>query len=44
MHTGRSRETIVVVYEDDDMKIMVEKVLSHIVWLLEEVQKGTNWK
>ena len=31
---------VVVVYEDDDMKVKVEKVLSHIVWLLEEVQKA----
>ncbi|CAG8577555.1 12800_t:CDS:2, partial [Ambispora gerdemannii] len=30
----------VVVYEDEDMKVKVEKVLSHIVWLLEEVQKA----
>jgi len=31
---------VVVVYEDDDIKVKVEKVLSHIVWLLEEVQKA----
>src|SRR6185369_4158865 len=31
---------VVVVYEDDDMKVKVEEVLSHIVWLLEEVQKA----
>ena len=24
----------VVVYEDEDMKVKVEKVLSHIIWLL----------
>ena len=28
-----------VVYEDDDMKDKAEKVLGHIIWLLEEAQK-----
>ncbi|KAF0404050.1 crinkler family protein [Gigaspora margarita] len=28
-----------VAYEDEDMKVKVEKVLGHIIWLLEEAQK-----
>ncbi|RIA83419.1 hypothetical protein C1645_880515 [Glomus cerebriforme] len=32
-------EPVVVVYNDDNMENMVGKVLSHIVWLLEEAQK-----
>ena len=28
-----------VVYEDNDLQTKVEKVLEHIVWLLEEAQK-----
>ncbi|CAG8736236.1 14549_t:CDS:1, partial [Funneliformis caledonium] len=28
-----------VVYEDEDMKEKAEKVLGHIIWLLEEAQK-----
>jgi hypothetical protein len=32
-------EPVVVVYNDDNMENMVVKVLSHIVWLLEEAQK-----
>ena len=30
---------IVVVYDSDDMEGMVERVLGHIAWLLDEVQK-----
>ncbi len=30
---------LVVVYENEDMEAMVERVLGHIAWLLEEVQK-----
>ncbi|CAG8594788.1 2716_t:CDS:2 [Paraglomus occultum] len=30
---------VIVVYDDADMKAKVKKVLSHIIWLLEEVQK-----
>ena len=29
---------LVVVYENEDMEAMVERVLGHIAWLLEEVQ------
>jgi hypothetical protein len=32
-------EPVVVVYNDENMENMVVKVLSHIVWLLEEAQK-----
>ncbi|PKY30164.1 hypothetical protein RhiirB3_447111 [Rhizophagus irregularis] len=32
-------EPIVVVYKDENMENMVRKVLGHIAWLLEEVQK-----
>jgi len=32
-------EPVVVIYNDDNMENMVVKVLSHIVWLLEEAQK-----
>jgi hypothetical protein len=32
-------EPVAVVYNDESMENMVRKVLSHIVWLLEEVQK-----
>ena len=32
-------EPVVVVYNNENMKTMVEKVLSHIVWLLQEAQK-----
>ena len=28
-----------VVYEDSDMRVKAAKVLGHIIWLLEEVQK-----
>jgi len=28
-----------VVYKDEDLQAKVEKVLEHIAWLLEEVQK-----
>ena len=30
---------VTVVYEDNDLQTKVEKVLEHIVWLLEEAQK-----
>jgi hypothetical protein len=37
---GRLRfKPLVVVYENEDMEAMVERVLGHIAWLLEEVQK-----
>ena len=29
-----------VVYEDDGTKDMAEKILEHIIWLLEEAQKA----
>ena len=32
-------EPVVVVYKDVNMENMVRKVLGHIAWLLEEVQK-----
>ncbi len=32
-------EPVVVVYKDENMENMVRKVLGHIAWLLEEVQK-----
>jgi hypothetical protein len=32
-------EPVVVVYNDENMENMVKKVLGHIAWLLEEVQK-----
>ena len=35
-------EPVVVVYNDENMENMVSKVLSHIAWLLEEVQKSDS--
>jgi hypothetical protein len=35
-------EPVDVVYNDENMENMVRKVLSHIVWLLEEAQKPTE--
>ena len=32
-------EPVVVVYKDENVENMVRKVLGHIAWLLEEVQK-----
>jgi len=32
-------EPVVVIYNDENMENMIRKVLSHIVWLLEEAQK-----
>ena len=32
-------EPVVVVYNDENLQTKVEKVLGHIVWLLEEAQK-----
>ncbi|PKC65407.1 hypothetical protein RhiirA1_442305 [Rhizophagus irregularis] len=32
-------EPVIVEYNDENMQIKVEKVLGHIVWLLEEAQK-----
>ncbi|EXX60638.1 Coronin-like protein crn1 [Rhizophagus irregularis] len=32
-------EPVVFVYKDENMENMVRKVLGHIAWLLEEVQK-----
>jgi hypothetical protein len=32
-------EPVIVVYKDENMENMVKKVLGHIAWLLEEVQK-----
>ncbi|CAG8598448.1 14055_t:CDS:2, partial [Funneliformis caledonium] len=33
-------EPVVIVYKDENMENMVRKVLGHIAWLLEEVQKS----
>ena len=35
-------EPVVVVYNDENMENMVGKVLGHIIWLLEEVQKSDS--
>src|SRR3954468_3327459 len=35
-------EPVVVVYNDENMENMVRKVLGHIAWLLEEVQKSDS--
>ncbi|GBC52702.2 uncharacterized protein OCT59_028684 [Rhizophagus irregularis] len=35
----KQSEPMVVVYKDENMENMVKKVLGHIAWLLEEVQK-----
>ena len=32
-------ESVTVVYKDENLQTKVEKVLGHIVWLLEEAQK-----
>ena len=32
-------ESVTVVYKDENLQDKVEKVLGHIVWLLEEAQK-----
>ena len=32
-------EPVTVVYKDENLQAKVEKVLGHIAWLLEEVQK-----
>ena len=32
-------EPVIVEYNDENMQIKVEKVLGHIVWLLDEAQK-----
>ena len=32
-------ESVVIIYNDENMENMVRKVLGHIAWLLEEVQK-----
>ena len=32
-------EPVSVVYKSDNVRVMVEEVLSRIVWLLEETQK-----
>ncbi|PKC71007.1 hypothetical protein RhiirA1_413649 [Rhizophagus irregularis] len=32
-------EPVIVVYKDENLQAKVEKVLGHIVWLLEEAQK-----
>ena len=37
--TFKLSEPVVVVYKDENMENMVRKVLGHIAWLLEEVQK-----
>jgi hypothetical protein len=37
--TFKLSEPITVVYKSDNMQIMAEKVLGHIIWLLEEAQK-----
>lgn len=38
---------VVIVYNDADMEIKVKKVLSHIIWLLQESQNpsqsGEQW-
>ena len=35
-------EPVVIVYNDENMENMVRKVLGHIAWLLEEVQKSDS--
>jgi len=35
----RLSEPVIIEYNDENMQIKVEKVLDHIVWLLDEVQK-----
>ena len=35
-------EPMVIVYKDENMENMVRKVLRHIAWLLEEVQKSDS--
>ncbi|RIA94631.1 hypothetical protein C1645_817677 [Glomus cerebriforme] len=37
--TFKLSKSVTVVYNDEDLQTKVEKVLGHIVWLLEEVQK-----
>ncbi len=32
-------ELVIIMYKDENLQAKVEKVLEHIVWLLEEVQK-----
>src|SRR3954447_23904932 len=32
-------ESVIVVYKDENLQAKVEKVLKHIVWILEEAQK-----
>ncbi|CAG8634104.1 30057_t:CDS:2 [Gigaspora margarita] len=32
-------EPVIIVYKDENMQMKVEKVLSHIIWLLKEAQK-----
>lgn len=37
-------EPVIVVYKDEDLQAKVEKVLGHIVWLLEEaVGRFSKW-
>ena len=35
-------EPVTVVYKDENLQAKVEKVLGHIVWLLEEAQKPVD--
>jgi hypothetical protein len=35
-------KSIAVAYDNENLESMVERVLGHIVWLLEEVQKPTE--
>ncbi|CAG8659539.1 6431_t:CDS:2 [Paraglomus brasilianum] len=37
--TFKLSEPVTVVYKDENLQVKVEKVLGHIVWLLEEAQK-----
>jgi hypothetical protein len=37
--TFKLSEPVTVVYKDENLQVKVEKVLGHIVWLLEKAQK-----
>ena len=40
--TFKLSKPLFVVYEDDSTKDIAEKILGHIIWLLEETQKADS--